>query len=418
MHIKKLFPLISIFLGFYHALLSGQTNETYSDSSDMLGIDGNAGKNSFLSLLIYSGGKMEAMAGTHTAMALDNSILEANPAGASFIEYGYLGFSHVNWISDSALETISYSVRSQKNESLGLAFNARFFHVPFKGYDLQGNTVVRDGKAAVGSYNEIISSAAISWKFLESFYFGGVSVGTTLKLGYRALSETIYRDQDSFALMGDIGVMTRFNFLKIYSARDMNFSVGMTLKNLGAEFIQSPDPLPTYASVGIAYKIIKPLTIAMDYNLPFNLDSSAATQGSFSMGLNADITSFLSVQTGVLIKTGKPRFALGVEISLDTLSLQANYTLDLLSLAEPFDRLSISLRINIDKLRGNILRDMAQKIYVQGLDLYSRGKLEEAIKLWRECLDIDPGFSPAFQMITVVNKEIERQKSLKDKILK
>ena len=385
--------------------------EAYSGASSMLGIDPNAGRNSFLTLLIPGGGKYEGMATAHTATAFDGGYLESNPAAGSFVSRRALMFSHVDWIADSSLESISYTFRPEALEELGVGFGGKFLHVPFTGYNTWG------AQSASGGYTEFIASAAVSYNFLRSFYFGGISVGAALKIGCRGLSASLAPNQNALSLMGDLGVMTKFNFLKFFASREMNFSVGMMLKNMGAEFIESPDPLPSYASLGIAYRPISPLTLAFDVNLPFNLDGTPAEALGFAAGADIKIASFLSFHTGVLIKTGKPRFAVGANVQLKSFTLTANYTLDLTTRLELFDRMSVSVKMNLKTLRRAVVEDNAQALYLDGLKSYSIGDIAEAIRLWEAALKLDPTFKPAAEMLNTAGETLEIEEELQDALI-
>ena len=392
-------------------------SEGYSDASSMLGIDPNAGRNSFLTLLIPGGGKYEGMATAHTAAAFDSGYLEANPAAGSFVPQRTLMFSHVDWIADSSLESISYTFRPEALEELGVGFGGKFLHVPFTGYNAWGAQYASGGSSAAGWYTEFIGSAAVSCNFLRSFYFGGISVGAALKAGYRGISAALAPKQNALSLMGDVGVMTRFNFLKLFPSREMNFSVGIMLKNMGAEFIDSPDPLPSYASLGIAYRPFSPLTLAFDVNMPFNLDGTPAEALGFAAGANIEVADFLAFHTGVLIKTGKPRFAVGADVELKHFTLTANYTLDLTTRLELFDRMSVSVKLNLDSLRRLVVEDDARALYLDGLESYSAGDIAEAIRLWESALKLDPSFKPAAEMLDTAKEMLEIEEELQDALI-
>ncbi|MDT8299357.1 MAG: UPF0164 family protein, partial [Spirochaetaceae bacterium] len=395
----------------------GDGNDAYASASEWFGVDPNAGRNSFLILSIPSGGKYEGMATAHTAMALDGGYIESNPAAGSFLPRTILSFSHVDWIADSGLETIAYTFRPEKNEDFGLGFSTKLLHVPFTGYNDWGSQYDRYGSSAVGWYTEFIAASAVSYNFLRSFYFGGISVGAGLKAGYRGVSASLEPGQNAVSLMGDIGVMTRFNFLKPYAARDMNFAVGATIKNLGAEFIEYPDPLPSYASLGLSYKPMRPLTVALDFNVPFNLNGEDAETFSIAAGLNADVAEFVSAHTGVLIKTGKPRFTIGADVRLSNMTLVANYTLDLATRLEMFDRMSLSVKVDLDTVRQLLIKDDVQELYLEGLDYYSRGELSEAIRYWENCLSLDPTFKPAREMLETAVKSMELEQELRSTLI-
>ena len=377
----------------------GDGNDIYEDLSSISGIDPNAGQNSFHILNIPGGGKYEGMATAHTAMALDGGYLESNPAGGSFLPKTILSFSHLDWIADSGLETVVFAFRPEKNEDFGIGFSAKFLHIPFVGYNAWGAQYNRHGSSAVGWYTELLTTAAVSYNFLRSFYFGGISIGASIKSGYRGVSASLEPNQNAPSLMGDFGIMTRFNLLKAYVGRDMNSSIGITVKNLGMEFINNPDPLPSSANIGFSYKPARPITLALDANFPFNLDDSKPDKIGIAFGLNADIASFISAHSGILIKTGKPRFTIGTDIVLKDFTIQTNYTLDLASQPELFDRMSIAIKINMDTVKQLLLRDDAQALYLKGLSAFSEGNLPLAISYFENAISLDPSFTPAMEML-------------------
>ncbi len=394
-------------------LVWAEGNDAYASASDWFGVDPNAGQNSFLILTIPSGGKFEGMATAHTAVALDWGYMEANPAAGSFIPRTMLSFSHVDWIADSALETAAFTFRPEKNEDIGLGFALKFLHVPFTGYNDWGSQYSTGASSAAGWYTELIATSSFSYNFGRKFNFGGVSVGSSLKVGYRGVSAALEPGQSAVSLMGDIGVMTRFNVLKHFASREMNFGVGLTIKNLGAEFIDNADPLPTFASLGISYMPIRPITLALDFNYPFNLNGEVAEKFSFAFGLNAEIAEFLSAHTGILIKTGKPRFTIGADVALRNLTVVANYTLDLTTRLEMFDRMSVAIKVDMDTVKQLIQRDDVQSYYLDGLGAYADGDLVEAIKYWEDCLKIDPTFTPAGEMIKTARETLRIKEELR-----
>ena len=400
---------------FFAAILWG--NDSYSKTSALFGLDPNAGTNSFLTLLIPGGGKYEGMATAHTAVALDGGYMEANPAAGSYIPRTMISLAHVDWISNSALENLTFTFRPESLEDMGIGFNLKYLHVPFAAYNEWGSQYERYGGTASGWYSELIATSSISYNFLRSFYFGGLSIGASLKAGYRGVSAALEPGQNAISLMGDVGLMTQFNFLKPYAAREMNFSIGASIKNLGAEFIKNPDPLPTHASFGLAYKPLRPLTIAVDFNVPFNLDGSPAQGVSVATGLNADITSFLSAHTGVLIKTGKPRFTIGTDVVLKKMTISANYTLDLASQLELFDRMSVSIKIDLDTVRQLLIKDDVQALYLEGLEFYASGKVVEAITTFENCLALDPSYKPAREMLQTAQETLLHGETLRDALI-
>jgi hypothetical protein len=399
--------LITLLVGRLHA---SDLSDVYLSVVNIFGIDPNAGQNSFLVLVIPSGGLYEGMGTAFTAVTLNSGFMEANPAASAFLKETEFSFMHNNWIGDSSIETILFGVR---RGNLGFGGGIKFLHLPFTGYNEWGGHLENDnGVFATGFYTETVAVLNCSYSFFRNYYFNGLALGGNFKIGYRGVSEALASGQSALSLMGDIGLLTQFNFLKFYASRDKNFNIGVNARNLGAEFIDNPDPLPSYFSAGISWSPIRPLTLAFDVNLPFNLNGEPSEMISYAAGMNVNLTSFLSLQTGFLIKTGKPRFSLGSSLALKNITLIVNYTLDMTTQFDLFDRMSLTLNISLGDLGRALARDTVQQLYLEGLELYAKGDLPGAIAVWGECLDMDPAFTPAQEMIETASKTLNLEQEM------
>ncbi|MDA3811443.1 MAG: UPF0164 family protein [Spirochaetaceae bacterium] len=395
--------------------LSGEDfNDYYSSWSTMFGIDPNAGTNSFLILLIPSGGKHEGMATAYTAIAIDSGFIDSNPAASSLINNTELAFLHNNWINDVNLESIILATRIG---NIGMGVAAKMMYLPFTGVDEYGDRYSNDYTSdfATGYYWETVGTANFSYNFLKNFYFDGISVGANLKVAYRNIPFSIATGQSALALMGDLGVMTRFNFLKPYFSRDKNFALGVSVKNFGGEFITNPDPLPTMFSAGFAYSPFRPLTMAFDFNLPFNLDGSNAQSPYFAVGFDLTLTNFLSMQGGVLLKSGLPRLIIGTALEFKKIDFVINYTLDLTTQFDELDRISLEVRFNMGDYGRKEKEERAEVLYIEGLKLYAEGDFVNAIKKWEECIELNPIFTPAKEMIETAFISFQLQEEMLNK---
>lgn len=350
--------------------------------------DPNAGQTAFPSLLIPSGGLYEAMGTAYTAIASGPGYINANPSASSRLRDSELSFLHNNWIADSRLEGVVYSSRYN---NLGYGIAGKFVYLPFTAYNDWGDRV------SSGYYSESIATANISYNFLSSYYFSGISVGANFKAAYRHVPTTIYAGQSALTGMVDLGVLSKFNFLKFYASRERNFSVGATVNNLG--LYAEGDPLPTYASIGIAYSPLRPLTLALDFNYPFSLTpaTNPADQWNIASGLKLAITKFFTVAGGFRYQGGDPRLSLGSQINLKKISLVVDYTLDLTTQVNQPDHFSVAATINLGDNGRAAIRNKVEKYYLAGLNAYAAGKLEEAISYWDKALKLDPTFQPAAQ---------------------
>lgn len=359
--------------------------------------DPNTGLTAFPTLLIPIGGRFEAMGTAFTAVADDASFIEANPAGSSSLKYTELSFYHNDWIADTNIESLVFTSRK---ENLGFGVGAKFLYVPFTGYNTWGERTSR------GYYSETVGIFNLSYRFMASYSFWGISLGTNFKVAYRHIPADIYSGQSAFSGMLDIGVLTRFNFLKFYDAREKNTSFGIVLKNLGIASLD--DPLPLELTTGIAYSPLRPLILAFDFTYPITLNpgEQPAEHWSFAVGADVAFTDFFSVQCGFRYRGSNPRFSLGSKLDFNNISLNLNYTLDLTTQVG-LDRFSIASSLNLGDQGRSLVEKSVDQYYIAGLLAYADGNLEEAAANWEKAVALDPGFSPAISNLAMVKKTME-----------
>lgn len=433
------FFYIFIFILLSLSLHSEDVEELYSTMYDFfvdngLGATDYSGLNSFLTLYVPPGGKYEGMGTAFTGVSDDIGFFNANPSVSSRLDLSEVSFFHNNFIEDVNMETIAFTGRYN---DVGYGFQGKWLHIGF--------TSVNDWAESENSgiYSEFILKNNLSWNILRGFDFSGLSIGTSLNLAYRNVPDVYSNidvdDQSALATFFDLGILTEFNFMKFYSSRDRNMSVGISLLNVGREFITNPDPLPTSANIGFAYSPISPLKIAYDLSYKFNIDytdsvySLSEGEGFYhAIGFDIQVIDLASIHGGFLYKPGTPRISLGTEISYrktpgedvkieqDLLDSQneyifvINYSLDLVT-ESPLNRFSIELKINLGDYQRFENREKVQELYVKGLQLYSDGDIHEAIIIWDKCIGLDNSFDPAIRMKELAEQSIELQNKIKEK---
>jgi hypothetical protein len=364
--------------------------------------DTNTGLTAFPTLLIPIGGRYEGMGTAFTAMADDAGFLEANPSGSASLERNQLSFYHHSWIADSNLEGVIYSMRFKDGlEDLGIGVGGKFLFLPFTEYNEWGD---RESK---GYISETIATINVSYNFFSNYHFYGLAVGANLKAAYRNIPAAIYPDQSALTGMIDLGLLTRLNFLKFYMSRSKNFSLGAAIKNLG--FPALGEPLPTTATFGIAYSPIRPLTWALDFNLPISLipDEFPAGRWYLASGVSVAVTNFLSLQGGFQLRGDNPRISVGSAVDLNKVSFVMNYNLDLSGRLNPSDKFSVQATIHLGDGGRMAQRNRIDELYLSGMEAYANGKLAEAVRFWEEVLEIDPEFVPARENIDTVRQFLE-----------
>lgn len=404
---------VSLLYAFDYTALTGPVADAF------IGLTGsNEGTTSFNSLLIPSGGKAESMGMAYTGLANDIGFFDFNPAASSWLKNSEAALFHNVWIADSAMETIAGTMRVGH---LGLGTQLKIFYVPFTEYNSFGDRV------ASNYYSESSAAFNIAYHFFPGYKFKGFSIGANIKAAWRSVpdfaddnSGAILKgsglEQSGLGLMADVGFLMRFNAFKFFVDREPNFSVGLSVINLGVSLtgfggqkgVMLDSPLPTAISAGVSWHIIKPLTVTLEFRQPFKLqDFTEYQMWSLSTGVQFSFNDYISLMGGLQLKGANPKITLGGEFTFKRLSLNVNYTLDLTSSLNPMNRFSISAKVNLGDRGRGALQQQVDSLYGEGLDLYSQGKLEEAIALWQKALKIDPYFDPLKDAIRSAEEQLQ-----------
>ena len=379
--------------------------DVYAGLTDWLDLfkDGNTGLTSFPTLQVPLGGLSEGMGTAYAAVNRDAGYIDSNPAASSLLESSELALYHHAWIADSNLEGVVYTIRFN---DLGIGFGGKFLYVPFTAYQEWGMATASD------YISETVATLNISYNFFSSYYFYGVALGANLKVAYRSIPAIFALGQSALAVMVDAGAQTSFNFLKFFNSRTKNFSLGLVVKNLGASTL--PDEiLPKLATAGIAWTPLRPWTIAVDFNLPFNFSwEPPAEVWSLATGTTVSVTDFLSIQGGLLFKADNPRISVGAALDLGNLALTMNYNLDLSGSLNPLDKFSVQVKFNLGDSGRAARGQEADTLFLQGVEEYANGNLAKAISLWEEVLQIDPKYLAASDNIRTVRQTMALQDQL------
>lgn len=374
--------------------------------------DPNEGYTVFLSNLIPMGGSAESMGMAYTAVAADASFLELNPAASSIQERTQFALFHNNWIQDTRVEGVVYTMRLG---SLGFGLGGKWLYLPFTERDDFG------ARVATGYYSELIGVGNMSIHLFPGYYFYGFALGGNVKFAYRSVPDFTDdngniipgsgQSQSALATLVDVGILTRFNLLKVYSSRDKNFSIGMAVKNIGPP--SKGEPMPTLATAGVAYNFLRPIQVSADISKPINLMEPDKSENLYwSVGYSMTITDFWSLRAGFMLKGGNPRLSAGASIDLFPLTLDVNYTLDLTTQFTPLNRMSISARFDMGDMGRAAKAREVDDLYIMGLDAYASGDLESAVRLWTRALELNPRFDPVRESLETAAAAIELQQRM------
>lgn len=386
----------------FSPLLWADLSEFYSNyssfSENSQFFDPNTGQSSFTSLLIPFGGRYEGMGTAFTAVASDIGFLESNPAGSSRLLFNQLALMHNDWIADSNIEAAAYTFRKGK---IGFGFGGKFLYVPFTAYNEWGD------RNASAYYSETTAYANISYNFFKTYDYSGLSAGINLKSSYRSIPTAIASGQSGIAFMADLGLLTDFNFLKPYSSRETNFSVGASVKNIGIS--SDGENLPSLASFGLAYSFFRPLLLSFDYNIPFSLSLPAERweKPYLAAGADLSVSENFSMQTGFTHRGSNPRFSLGGAVDINSLIIVANYTLDLTTQLTNLDRFSLQASMDLGDGGRAERAEKVDRYFIAGLEAYAKGDLERANEYWKAVLELDPDHRPSKEYLEISSRSLE-----------
>ena len=423
---KQRFILCIIILLFLSGTMAdAETNNSgYGSITDYLnsiyGADPNAGLTAFPVLKIPMGGRAEGMAGAFSAVSDDISFIEFNPAGSSMLTRSGLAVFHNNWIADTKIEGAVFASRFK---DLGFAAAGKWLYTPFTEYNMYGE------RASKGYYSEGVAILNISYNFFKTYYFPGLSVGANIKGAFRILPDFSDADdmgnnegqivtgsglsQSAFMVMADVGLLTRFNFLKFYNSREPNTSAAVVMRNLGP--LSMKEALPSVITAAIAYKPLKPLLVSFDFSVPLNFqDISLSEKPYWSLGIAGDVTRFLSLRTGLMGKAGNVRISIGSSVNLAKLSLEINYTLDLMTQIQPLNRVSLGMRFDLGDQGRSTNAARAEELYLKGLDAYANSDLSTARSCWEEALRLDPHYTPAKEGLNIIYRTQQTEDRIRD----
>ncbi|MDR3301719.1 MAG: UPF0164 family protein [Spirochaetaceae bacterium] len=408
---RRVIGVLTVFFLFLAAnIMAAETGADFYDSfadflNSVYGIDDNIGLTTLPVLNIPMGGKAEAMAGAFSAVSDDISFIEWNPAGSAMLDNGSLAFFHNNWIADTKIETAAFS---NKIGNFGFGAAGKWLYTPFTEYSEWGE------RASKGYYSEAVGTLNFSYTFFPGYYFPGIAFGVNIKGALRIMPDFAeYASETAGAFAVDAGLLTRINLFKFYGAREKNMSFALVLRNFGPKVID--EPLPTVAVVGLAYKPFRPISLSCDVSFPLNFQDFALSEKPyFAFGLAVAVTDFLSMRAGFMMKAGGSRFTIGSALELDTIAIEVNYSLDLVTQFQSLNRVTIGVRFDLgDGGRGE-RNQLADSYYLQGVESYSNGDFDSATGFLNKALEINPRFDPALEVLKAIgsgestNERIEK----------
>ncbi len=346
-------------------------------------------------------------------MANTDDILffESNPAASALLNKTEIAFFHRNLISDVNLDSLFFT---QRLGQFGYGFGAKFLHFEFTALDNLG------GQIASATPAEVLFIANASYNFFRNYNFAGISLGIHVKFVHRSVPPELYShvlspevsNQSISGIMGDIGLLSRFNFLKPYPSREKNFSLGLSALNVGPA-VKNTSP-PTDLRLGFSWKPLAFMTISSDINVLINLVDVEQSEGfGFSSGLHLNFVDFFAIRSGFELRGGNPRISIGANIDLEPVNFFITYILDLGTSFSSFDNFSVGAALNFGDEGRSLITEEVDRLYIDALLAFSERNYQKAIALCRRIVDpqtgLDPAFTPAQEMLQTALASFEQE---------
>ena len=198
-------------------------------------------------LKVDTGAFAAAAGGAFTAVLQGVNSLRYNPAGLAWQSKKELLFTVKPWIGDTLFLSVSYiePVNSKKGIAMGLDLTV-FSSLSIEQIGIGGESMGSD------ALTDLAGSFFLSYKLPME----GLSIGGGVRF--------IFRDVMDYYVYGialDLSVLYRTTFLSFSSSRHKNFSIAVTLRNLGPDLNYSDSTvgdwsshLPTSLNIGICYE--------------------------------------------------------------------------------------------------------------------------------------------------------------------
>ena len=95
---------------------------------------------------------------------------------------------------------------------------------------------------------------------------------------------------------------------------------------------------------------------------------------------------------------------MGGSVSLEDITLSINYTLDMTTQLTAFDRFSVQASFALGDRGRGARQEQVRTLYLDALQAFAAGDLEETIELTQSVVDLDPTFQPAAETLEMARQ--------------
>lgn len=352
-------------------------------------------------LEIGVGSRPLGMGEAFTGMIEDINSIYYNPAGLGTMRYPVLSVMHQELILDSRFENISAAFPVYDG-FMGIS-SSLFWVPPFEKIDIDGNEV-----GTVQFYN-------MSNVLAYGMSLGFAEVGGSLKYIYQRI-DTLQLHSYAF----DIGILKRLYMYSPFDAPVRNFSIGMSIQNVGTKAMD--DPLPRLVRLGASYKLTKWFAFNLDMieNLISSSDIYDFTYGfdeSFRVNTGVEFTylDLLALRAGYRFNdAGTYSFGMGFNYQVNKVNFSADASYSDAGIFGQVYSFTVSCKLMLQIITVEDKRE-AERLYKKGIRRYVKGDVEGAIDEFEQARRKNPYHKNIEQKIEDL-KQLKKLKKEGDKL--
>jgi hypothetical protein len=244
---------------------------------------------------------------------------------------------------------------------------------------------------------------------------GFMEIGGSLKYIYQRI-DTLQLHSYAF----DIGILKRLYMYSPFDAPVRNFSIGMSIQNVGTKAME--DPLPRLVRLGASYKLTKWFAFNLDMieNLISSSDVYDFTYGfdeSFRVNTGVEFTylDLLALRAGYRFNdAGTYSFGMGFNYQVNKVNFSADASYSDAGIFGQVYSFTVSCKLMLQIITVEDKRE-AERLYKKGIRRYVKGDVEGAIDEFEQARRKNPYHKNIEQKIEDL-KQLKKLKKEGDKL--
>lgn len=351
-------------------------------------------------LEIGVGSRPLGMGEAFTAEVGDINALYYNPAGLATLKFPVMALMHQELILDSRFENLSLALPLYDGF---LGFSTSVFWVPpFDKIDISGNKV--------GTVNFYNVSGVVGY----GYSLGFMEVGGSFKYIYQQI-DTLQLHSVAF----DSGILKRITMYSPFDAPIRNFSLGMSVHNIGTN--AKDDSLPRFIRAGVSYKMsyffglnIDLIQNAMDTSDLYDFTSGFNESFRVNTGVELNYLDILFFRTGYRFNdAGKYTFGLGVNYAIKNVAFVIDASYQDTGIFGPVYSFTVTFKL-IPKVITVEDKLQAEVHYQRGIKYFISDDIVGAIEEFKKAKDYNPYHKNVDKKIEDLEElqELKRQNEL------